>query len=66
MKRKIIQIAAAGEIQCCSLFALCDDGAVCWYDFEETCWYEAESIECCKKLKTQHFEGGAVIKTYDD
>jgi hypothetical protein len=59
-KRKIIQIAAAAASTPefginDTVYALCDDGAVCFYDFEKKVWYEVAPISKCKTLHMRRF-----------
>jgi hypothetical protein len=55
-KPKIIQIAAAADAETGdTVYALCDDGSVSFYDFGKHLWYELAPISQCKKLETRRF-----------
>src|ERR1700752_3018876 len=55
MKRKIVQIAACRDPETESLFALCNDGLVCFYDWNKDRWCELAPISKCVKLQARRF-----------
>jgi hypothetical protein len=68
-QRRIIQISGADTAESSCVYALCDDGAVCCYDFEEKIWLELAPISRCKKLvkKKLTFKDGkpALVEEYE-